>query len=126
MENYPDGVTSKTKGAPWNERDPDEDRRFAICQITGEDVDRTVENFIEFFSDMDGKRQPLLTKPTVNLGLSSTPELLLEMLDQHNNDKWIAAAAREFAARYIAWSEGIIDRIMEEKASHADDYREDE
>lgn len=115
MENYPDGTSATDPHAPWNEKDFGHEYAEAVRHVCGVDIELTTETLTEFLAEVDEKREPLLTKGSVLRSPCSTAELLTLMLDQKTSDAYIAAAAREFAARYVAngYTQQVIDNRID-------------
>jgi hypothetical protein len=116
--NYPDGVSATTPGAPWNEPDCEREYALAVRHVCGIDIELTTETLTEFLADVGEKREPLLIKGSILRGPCSTGELLTLMLEQKTSDAYIAAAAREFSARYVAdaYTQRVIDNRIDQIA----------
>lgn len=113
--NYPDGISATTKGAPWNEPDREREYAEAVRHVCGVDIELTTETLSEFLAEVDEKREPLLIKGSILRGPCSTAELITLILEKNTSDQYIAAAAREFAARYVAngYTQTVIDNRVE-------------
>jgi len=116
MSYYPEGTSAADPSAPWNAPDCDREHAEAVRHVCGVDIELTTETLTEFLADVGEKREPLLIKGSILRGPCSTAELLTLMLEQKASDACIAAAAREFSARYVAngYTQRVIDSRIDE------------